>query len=137
MVAVLMMQPVDSDPACGAVLQIAHAEDRERVLEPFGASKSAVSQQAVVADRDAEHSEGEVAEYRKDQARPCEEVAEGPGKERECRDQVHAGDHNCIRPNDPHRLGRFRVIQTPRRGVVWLYRSRNEIRGMRIDSFRG
>ncbi len=106
-VAVLVMHAMDRDPAGGAILQIAHAHDCERVLQPFGTGEPTVRKQTVVTDRDAEHSKHEVAKNREDESRPREQIGERRGQERYQRDQVDCGEHDHVLPKNLHRLSRF------------------------------
>ena len=95
-VAVLMMHPMDRDPSCRRILQIAHPEDRQSMLQPSRAGKAPVSQQAVVADGDAHHAEHKVTGDCDDQTGPGEQ----PRDEREQCDQMDEGQDGHVFPED-------------------------------------
>lgn len=106
-VAVLMVHSVNSDPSSGAVLQVAHAQDRERVFHPLGAFESAVGEQPVIANRDAEHAEDKVPGDSGDQSRPSEQIRKPRWDKRGQRDQVDQRQHDHVLPHDSQRLSLF------------------------------
>lgn len=77
-IAVLMVHSMNGYPTRWAVLQVADAEDGERVFKPLWASEAAMSEQSVITDGDSKHTEHEMTCDRDDQSRPSEE----PGDER-------------------------------------------------------
>src|SRR4051812_46371052 len=73
-VGVLVMHPMDRDPACRRVLQRADAQQCEGMLQPFRTPKTPMSEQAVVSDIDPQRTEHVVAQEDEHHARPGEEI---------------------------------------------------------------
>ena len=72
-VGMVVMLPMDGDPAGRRVLKAAQTEDRERVLQPFRADERAMGQQPMKAQADAERAEHIQAGERDNDAGPAEE----------------------------------------------------------------
>ena len=89
-----VMHPVDGHPLGRRVLQRALGEQRETVLEPLGQHEAAVSQQSVVAERDA-HAVERHTENRQGHAGPAKE----PGNEGGHREQVNRHDRDDVHPD--------------------------------------
>src|SRR5579871_5717558 len=68
----LMMAPVDCYPSRRTALQATHAQDRQRVFEPFRAAEALMGQEAVITDVDTENAENEIAANRGGDAGPAE-----------------------------------------------------------------
>src|SRR5438309_1650452 len=59
-VRMLVVQPMDGDPAGGRFLEAANAEQRQGMLQPARTGEAAVRQQAVVTEIDAQGAEDEI-----------------------------------------------------------------------------
>ena len=97
MVGVLMMQPMHEHPPRGRLLQIADAQDRQRVLEPERAFEAAVCEQAMKAGPDSQRAEDVIPNRQPQHAPPAEEV----GQERQRNQQMKKRHAEDIRPDDP------------------------------------
>lgn len=76
-IAMLMVHTMDGDPASWTILQIADTENGEGMFKPFGADESAMGEEAMIADGDPKHAEGEVTGDGDEESGPREE----PGDE--------------------------------------------------------
>jgi len=113
MIRLPVVETVDRDPAGGRPLQRAHPEDRQRALEPRRADESAVREEAVVAHRDPQHAEKEVAADGRDGREP----SETPGKQRQQGQRVEHAQHHDLRPVGDGRNRRRRAIDRLRGGI--------------------
>ncbi len=107
LVGVLMMHPMDCNPASWRALQRANTKQREAVLEPFRALETAVGEQPVVTNVDTHRPEHIVAQ--EDEHQP------GPGKQsgdqRQRQEQMESNDHDKVRPEEPSFAYRIRSLQ--------------------------
>jgi len=108
-VGVLVVLPMNADPAGWGVLDTAQAQNSEEVLQPFGASEASVGEQAMVAQTNAERAEDIEAKECRCQAGPTEE----PGHERKQGDQVDPSDCCRVDPGQPERLSQLRNWRPP------------------------
>ena len=88
LIGMLMVAPMNGDPAYRTALQAAYAENDQRVREPCRTAEALVRQQPMIADVDAEHAEHVDAESRRQDAEP----AERPGQQSEQRREVIKDD---------------------------------------------
>ena len=116
LVGVLMMHPVDCNPASRRALQRANPQNCEPVLEPFRAAETAMGEQPVVADVDSHGTENVIAQEHEHQSGPCEQ----PGHQRQRQEKMEGNDHGKIRPEEPSFAYRIRALQADlqRRGSL-------------------
>ena len=96
MVGMLMMQAMHDDPPGRRLLQIADAEDGQRVFQPQRTFESAMREQPMKAGADAHRAEDVVPDRQPQHAPPTEEV----GQERQRNQQVKQRDADDVRPDD-------------------------------------
>ena len=83
-----VMHPVNGHPLGRRVLQGALGEHGEAVLEPFGNREAAVSQQAVIAERDSDAIERHAEDGQSDSGPAKEPGDQGEqGQEMDCHDR--------------------------------------------------
>ena len=66
------METMDRDPAGRSILQAAHPQNGERVLQPLGAIKPLVRQDPVITEGDAQQAKDRHNNVIDDNARPTE-----------------------------------------------------------------
>ena len=107
LVGVLMMHPMDCNPASWRALQRANTQEREPVLEPFRASETAVGEQPVVSDIDTHGPKHIVAQKYQHQPGPGEQSRD----QRQRQEQMEGDDHGKVRPEEPSFAYRIRSLQ--------------------------
>ena len=107
LVGMLVMPPMDGDPPRRSVLETAHTENGQRVLEPFWADDAAMGQQAMEAQADPERSKNIQPEECETHTGPTEQ----PRHEREQCQKMTGCQPNGIDPSDTERLRRLRNRQ--------------------------
>ena len=113
-VSMLVMAAVYGNPAGGSVLQATESEDGERMFQPFGTSKTAVREQAMVTQVDAEDAENIITQDSKQYPGPAEE----PREKRQTRNQMIDGYQDSRRPEDAARRNAVREGKLAPQGCV-------------------
>jgi hypothetical protein len=111
-ICVMMVSTMNCHPEYRRTLQRTYAEDRQRVLKPFGATEAAMGQDAVEASVDAEDAENIKPQQSNDDATP----AKKPGRKGRQRQQVTNCYGNCP---TPHNAG-----WVTNRGYRWRWNGR-------------
>ena len=97
LIGMLMVKPVNHDPACRRILERADSEHSERVFQPLRATVAPVRQQAVVAGADAERAEDIIAQGNQQQSSPAEQ----PRYECQGQEQMINDNSRGVRPDEP------------------------------------
>ena len=92
-----MVPAMDGDPARRCFLEAGHRDDHHGVLQPFRTFQSAMGEQPVIAEVDAEQPAQMGAEQGDHEAAP----AEIAGHESQQRRRMVGGDHENIGPVEP------------------------------------
>ena len=100
LVCVVMMSSMDRNPAGGSFLQVQQADQGQAVLKPSRTGETAMREQAVVTEIDAEAAEEIDAEHGEREARPAEEG----GYESQQRNQMIENNSQRHAPVDLHAL---------------------------------
>src|SRR4051812_371275 len=95
-IGMLMMDPMDNDPAGGRLLQVANSEQGQCVLKPHRALKASVRQQSMKAGADTHRAEDIVADRQPKQAPPTKNV----GQECQRNQQMKRYDADDVRPDN-------------------------------------
>ena len=94
------MDAMDRDPSGRRILQSAHAQDRQQMLEPFRAAERTMRQAAMEACADAERAKQVIADEHKSDAGPTEQ----PGDEGKQRQKMNRHYADRIGPVDMETL---------------------------------
>src|SRR5712672_1579271 len=124
-VSILMMAAVYGNPARGSVLQATESEDRERMFQPFWTAETAVREQAMVTEVDAQDAEDIITQDSKQYPGPAEE----PREKCQTRNQMIDGYQDRRRPEDAAKLDAVRQGKLAPQGCV-----KTDVHRLRRDS---
>ena len=96
MIGMLMVDAMHDHPPGGRLLQVAHAQEGQRVLQPQRALVTAMGKQPMEPGADAHRAENVIPNRQPHQTPPAKKI----GKECQRNQQMEENDADYVRPND-------------------------------------